>query len=210
MLFRSKNLTDKQLLWGTPTNKAIAKYYSEFIKNLSLSNLKEQFAGYDAKEMLYGEKLLNDEWLASKGFLELPGRSHAYVKSFIKAPEFAYAHEQLIGSHISKMAEIEQKLKNKDLSSSEREALENEYKKWDLTNEDVMEGINAQALNHARWSILMNNNKFVDKFNQIANREGVTGSFLKSEIPVVKIPTNYVGRYFAVKYGLLKIGRAHV
>jgi len=200
----SPELAKKQTLWGNPTAKALGKYYSALIKNFSLANLKEQFSGVDVKEIMYGDKYMYDEWVAAKGLLEMPGRSHGYIKSFIKNPEFAFAHEQVSTSYISKMAEIENKLKDEHLSSEERIKLEDEYKQYDITNEDVMEKINNISLEHGKWSILMNNNKFTDKFQKWTRESGITGAVMKSELPIVKIPTNYVGRYFAVKYGLIR------
>jgi regulator of replication initiation timing len=199
-----ESIKSKQTIWGNPTAKALGKYYSALIRNFSLANLKEQFSGIDTKEIMYGDKFMYDEWGAAKGLLEMPGRSHGYIKSFIKNPEFQFAHEQITTAYIDKMMKIESELKNDKLSADEKEKLENEYKQYDVTNEDVMEKINSLSLEHGKWAILMNSNKFVEKFQKWTKDTGVAGFVVKSELPIVKVPTNYVGRYFATKYGLIR------
>ena len=195
---------NKAAIWGKPTGKSLAAYYSGLIRNFSLANLKEHFSGQDTQEILYGKPFMYDEWAAGKGLLEMPGRSHGYIKSFIKNPEFQFAHEQQMGFNLKKMEDIDAKLKNDSLSKEERENLENEYEKYDITNEDVLERINKLSLEHGKWSILMNDNKFVQKFQKFTKDNGIIGGLLKSEVPIVKIPTNYIGRYFALKYGLIR------
>ena len=133
----------------------------------------------------------------------MPGRSHGYIKSFIKNPEFQYAHEQQMSYHISKMEEIQKEI-DAATTPKEKLKLEKEYQSHDVTNEDVLERINKLSLEHGKWAILMNDNKFVSKFQQFAKNNGITGALIKSEIPIVKIPTNYIGRYFALKYGLIR------
>ncbi len=200
-----KGAAEKQQIFGKPSTKALARYYSSFIRNFSAKNLKEQFSGIDTKEMLYGKQFMYDEWAAAKGFLEIPGRSHGYIKSFIKNPEFEFAHEQLTSWYMNKMEKISQELENPNLSKERREKLEEEYKKNDVTSEEVLDKINSMSLNHAKWSIMMNDNKFVEKFRQWTNSiGGAGGAIIKSELPIVKIPTNYVGRVFAYKYGLIR------
>lgn len=262
-----KSITDKSPIWGDPKWSSISKYYSEFIKNFSLTNLKEQFSGVDTKELLYGRPLMYDEFQNSKGLLEIPGRSHGYIKSFIKNPEFAYAHEQQINYNISKMADINKEIisyqnkiseitndnkkllraiddiptkiwdklsdlagknhsdgiasayesakKNGDnkelvelvesnLFKNELDKLKEDYSNYDVTNEDVMERINKLSLEHAKWAIMMNDNKFVDKFRNWADAKGIMGALVRSEMPVIKIPVNYVSRAFAIKYGLMR------
>lgn len=199
-----KSITDKQTIWGNPEWSALGKYYSAFIRNFSLANLKEQFSGIDTKEILYGNGMMYDEWAASKGLLEFPGRSHGYIKSFIKNPEFQFAHEQQLSGAIGKMAEIGNQLKLEGLTDKERADLQKEYDKNDITNEDVMERINKLSLEHGKWAILMNDNKFVEKFQKYTKDNGAIGALIKSELPIVKIPINYVGRSFATKYGLIK------
>lgn len=199
-----KSITDKQTIWGNPEWSALGKYYSAFIRNFSLANLKEQFSGIDTKEILYGNGMMYDEWAASKGLLEFPGRSHGYIKSFIKNPEFQFAHEQQLSGAIGKMAEIGNQLKLEGLTDKERADLQKEYDKNDITNEDVMERINKLSLEHGKWAILMNDSKFVEKFQKYTKDNGAIGALIKSELPIVKIPINYVGRSFATKYGLIK------
>ena len=199
-----ESITSKQSLWGNPTIRSLGKYYSEMVRNFSLSNLKEQFGGIDTKEILYGKSNMYDEWAASKGLLEIPGRSHGYIKSFIKSPEFKYAQENIATHYIGKMKEISDQLKNNVLSEEEKTKLENEYGKWDITNPDVMDRVSKLSLDHARWGILMNDSKFVDKFRNFAKPDSPTGFLLRSEAPILKIPINYVGRSFATKYGLIR------
>lgn len=203
-LLTPKSVSSKQAIWGSPKWSSLSKYYSTFIKNFALANLKEHFSGIDTKELLYGDKMVYDEWNAANGLLEMPGRSHGYVKSFIKSPEFTFAHEQQINFNITRMAEIQKELDRTDLSKAQREGLEKQYDNYDVTNEDVMERVNKLSLEHGKWSILMNDNKFVSKFQQFVKDNGIAGALVKSEIPIVKIPTNYIGRYFALKYGLIR------
>jgi hypothetical protein len=50
----------------------------------------------------------------------------------------------------------------------------------------------------------MNDNKFVQKFQQWADKKEIASAIVRSEIPVLKVPTNYIGRYFITKYGLIR------
>jgi len=199
-----KSIKEKQTIWGDPKWSSLGKYYSEFIKNFSLKNLKEVMSGVDTKELLYGRPVMFDELNASGNLMEIPGRSHGYVKSFIKNPEFAYAHEQQVIYNLTKMDEITKKLSDPKLTKKEKKALQEEYDMYDITNEDVIERMNKLALQHGKWSILMNDNKFVDKFRQFTQNTGVFGKVLQSELPIVKIPLNFMGRSFATKYGLIR------
>jgi regulator of replication initiation timing len=110
----SSDFAGKMGVYGDPSLKAMAKYYSEFIRNFSISNLKEQFSGIDTREILYGDKFMYDEWSAGKGLLEMPGRSHGYIKSFVKNPEFQFAHEMLVGQSMTKMAEIGKQMEKEE------------------------------------------------------------------------------------------------
>jgi hypothetical protein len=64
--------------------------------------------------------------------------------------------------------------------------------------------MNKLSLDHAKWSILMNENKFTDKFASFVRDNGTVGAVLRSELPIVRIPLNFLGRSFAVKYGLIR------
>lgn len=199
-----KSIKEKQAIWGDPKWSSLGKYYSEWIRNFSLTNLKEVMSGTDTKELLYGRPIMYDELNASGSLMEIPGRSHGYVKSFIKNPEFAYAHEQQMVFNLTKMAEITEKLSEPNLNKKQKKALQDEYDNYDVTNEDVIERINKLSLEHAKWAILMNDNKFVDKFRKFTQNTGVVGKIIQSELPIVKIPVNFMGRAFAVKYGLIR------
>jgi hypothetical protein len=198
------SIAKKAPIWGDPQWSSLSKYYSEFLKSFSLSNIKENFSGLDSKELLYGKPMMYDEFSSASGFLEMPGRSHGYIKSFIKNPEFAYANEQQVNYNITKMAEITEKLKNKKLTPEERLSLEELYNNYDVTNENVIERMNKISLDHAKWSILMNENKFTNKFASFVRDNGITGAIIQSELPIVRIPVNFLGRAFAVKYGLIR------
>jgi hypothetical protein len=199
-----KSIKEKQAIWGDPKWSSLGKYYSEWIRNFSLTNLKEVMSGTDTKELLYGRPIMYDELNASGSLMEIPGRSHGYVKSFIKNPEFAYAHEQQMVFNLTKMAEITEKLSEPNLNKKQKKALQDEYDNYDITNEDVIERINKLSLEHAKWAILMNDNKFVDKFRKFTQNTGLLGKIVQSELPIVKIPVNFMGRAFAVKYGLIR------
>jgi len=200
----SKDFAGKMGVYGDPSLKAMAKYYSEFIRNFSVANLKEHFSGIDTKEILYGDKFMYDEWSAGNGLLEMPGRSHGYIKSFVKNPEFQFAHEMLTGQAMTKMAEIGKKMEDKSLTPSELEALKGEYDKYDVTNEEVLMRINKLALEHGKDAILMGDNKTVDKFRELTKGSGAASTFLKTEAPIVKIPLNYISRALLTKYGLIQ------
>jgi len=199
-----KSIREKQSIWGDPKWSSIAKYYSEWIRNFSSTNFKEIMSGVDTKELLYGRPIMYDELNASGSFLEIPGRSHGFIKSFIKNPEFVYAHEQQMVYNLTKMAEITEKLDEPNLTKKQKKALQEEYDSYDVTNEDVIEKINRLALLHSKWAILMNDNKFVDKFRQFTQNTGLVGKIAQSELPIVKIPVNWVGRAFATKYGIIR------
>ena len=191
-------------VWGKPQVKALGKFYSEFVRNFSLENLKEHFKGIDYLEAQYGNSHIYDEWSLAKGILQMPGRSHGYIKSFIKNPEFAYAHETAIQNYLDKYNDINKKLSDNSLTVDQREKLTNEQKDFDVTKDEVIERINHIALQHGKWSILMNDNKKVDNFRFWLNSKGLFPSFVKSEIPVLKIPVNFVSRAFFTKYGLVR------
>jgi hypothetical protein len=106
--------------------------------------------------------------------------------------------------NLTKMAEITEKLSEPNLNKKQKKALQDEYDNYDVTNEDVIERINKLSLEHAKWAILMNDNKFVDKFRQFTQNTGLLGKIAQSELPIVKIPINFMGRAFAVKYGLIR------
>jgi len=199
-----KSIREKQSIWGDPKWSSIAKYYSEWVRNFSSTNFKEIMSGVDTKELLYGRPIMYDELNASGSFLEIPGRSHGFIKSFIKNPEFVYAHEQQMVYNLTKMAEITEKLDEPNLTKKQKKALQEEYDNYDVTNEDVIEKINRLALLHGKWAILMNDNKFVEKFRQFTQNTGLVGKIAQSELPIVKIPVNWVGRAFATKYGIIR------
>lgn len=198
----SPSLAKKMSLWGNPTAAALGKYYSSFIRNFSLANIKEHFSGIDTKEIMYGKGAMYDEWAAAKGLLELPVRSHGYMKSFIKNPEFQYAHEVLTTSYIDKMMDLEKQIK--EATGDAKEKLQNDYDRYDITNDEVMEKVNKLALEHGKWAILMNDNKYVEKFQKFADKKTIGSALIRSEVPVVKIPSNYISRFFATKFGLIK------
>jgi len=203
-LLTPKSIKSKQPIWGNPKLESLAKYYSEFLRNFNITNLKDQFSGIDTKELLYGNPHIYDEFVSARGLLEMPGRSHGYIKSFIKNPEFVYANTQQVNFHLTKMVEAQNKLNDKNLSASEREEWQKIYDDNDVTNEDVMERINKLSLEHARWSIFMNDSQIVSAFRRATSGKGWMSALAKSEMPIVKIPINYIGRYFLNKYGFLK------
>jgi regulator of replication initiation timing len=203
-LVTPKSIKEKQPIWGDPKWESISKYYSTFLKNFNIANLKEQFGGIDTKELLYGNPHIYDEFVSAKGLLEMPGRSHGYIKSFIKNPEFEYANTQQVNFHITKMAKALDKLKDKNLTEAEREEWQKIYDENDVTNEDVIERMHKLSLEHARWSIFMNDSQVVSAFRRATSGKGAFKALLRSELPIVKIPVNYIGRVFLNKYGLIK------
>jgi hypothetical protein len=68
----------------------------------------------------------------------------------------------------------------------------------------VVEQINKLSLEHGKWSILMNDSKGLATLRNFLNQKSFAGYILKSELPIIKIPLNFIGRSFATKYGLLR------
>ena len=203
-LVTPKSIKSKQPIWGDPKWESIAKYYSTFLRNFNVANLKEQFGGIDTKELLYGDPHVYDEFVSAKGLLEMPGRSHGYIKSFIKNPEFEYANTQQVNFHITKMADALNKLKDKNLTDAEKAEWQKIYDENDITNEGVMERMHKMSLEHARWSIFMNDSEVVSAFRRATSGKGWGKALMRSELPIVKIPVNYISRVFLNKYGLIK------
>ena len=199
-----KSWKENRTTWGDPSFKSLGAYYSAFIKNFSAAALSESFKGIDTKEMLYGKRGMYDEFNVGSGILEMPGRSHGYIKSFIKNAEFAYAHEQQLIYNMTKMSEIQKKLDNKNLTKEQRSELKSQYKEHDVTNPVTLDRINRMSLEHGKWAILMNDSKATQTVNKILNGNKFFAPILKSELPIVKIPINFVGRALAIKYGFIR------
>lgn len=192
--------------------KAIAKYYSAFIRNFAWSTMKKQFSGIDEADILYGSPRYEDNvgignGLISKAYgtlMEIPGRSHGYIKSFLKAPETAFAHEQLLQGYIEKGQDIQKQLKDATLSPEKRKLLTDKLAEYDLSDDNVIEKVNMLAAAQGRWAILMNDNHVVEKFRGFMGQIGILGDVAKSEVPILKIPMNYFNRYFMMKLGLIQ------
>lgn len=203
---------------GRVRPQSLAKYYSAAIRNFSIENLKDAFKGLDEADILYGKGKYMEDYDIGSGFsndfMELPGRTHGYLKSFIKSPETAFAHEQLMQDHIEKYQDIENQLNNKDLTDKERADLEQKKEQYDVSRDDVRERINTLAAEHGKWAIFMNKNHGIESFRNMLSRftsEKTTsattkafGYLLKTDAPVLKIPMNFARRFFLYKYGLLK------
>lgn len=196
--------TLKQGVWDKPRIKALAAYYASFRESLSLQNLKDHFSGVDRKELMYGKKFHYDEFGLASGFFATPGRSHGYIKSFIKNAEYKFAKEQISEHYIEKMGEIMNKLDDPNLTTEQRASLEQEFKQYDVTNKDVEYAIGVLSHEHGKWSILMNDNKFTKGLNELFDKMGISGKLLRTEFPIVKIPLNFIGRSFSVQYGLVR------
>lgn len=210
-----EGITSKQAIWGKPRLESLAAYYRGMWESLALENLKQQFKGIDMKEILYGKPYIYDEFgLSSLGtsragkvaanILETPGRSHGYIKSFIKHSEFRYAEKQITEHYLEKTAEIDQKLSDPNLSDTERSSLEKEKQQYNITSPEGKRKVGILATEHGKWSILMNDNNFTDKFRVFLDSSGWTGKVLRTDFPIIKIPLNYVGRSFVTKYGLIQ------
>lgn len=188
--------------------ESIVKYYSAFVRNFSGSNLKNAFKGIDQADIKYGQHPYISEYDLGSGFynafLEAPGRSHGYIKSFLKAPETAFAHEQLMQSYVEKSTNIQKQLEQEGLSDEKRTQLEKQLDTYDLSNDETLERINTLAAAQGRWGILMNENHVVEKVRGFMSSLGILGDIGKSELPVLKIPMNYFNRYFLMKLGLLQ------
>ena len=203
-------------IYGKVRLAAVAKFYSEFVRNFSIQNIKDAFSGMDEADLMYGKsKYMEDYDLGSgfhNSFLEFPGRTHGYIKSFLKKPETAFAHEQLMQHYIEKTQDIQKQLNEGGLSADKKAKLEQQLNQYDPSKDEVLERINALAAEHGKWSIFMNRNHAVEGtrtfFNSMMSKPSIAtnafGFLGKSEFPILKIPVNYARRYFLYKYGLLK------
>ena len=203
---------------GKVRPEALAKYYSALLLNFSYENLKDSFSGLDEADILYGRGKYMEDYDVGSGIYnnvtEAPGRAHGYLKSFLKNPEIAFAHEQLLQDHIEKYQDIENQLNNKDLTDKERADLENKKEQYDVSRDDVRERINSLATEHGKWSIFMNKNHGIESFRNMLSRwtgdkapSAATKAFgylVRWDAPILKIPMNFARRFFLYKYGLLK------
>lgn len=196
------------MIYGKVRAASVAKFYSEFVRNFSIQNLKNAFSGFDEGDVLYGKSKYMEDYDMGSGFhnafLEFPGRSHGYIKSFLKNPETAFAHEQLLQGYIEKSAQIEKQLQDKNLSDAKRNELEKQQQLYDPSNSETLERINSLAAEHGKWAILMNKNNYVEKWRTFLNSVGLPGLVLKTEMPILKLPMNYAARFFLTKYGLVQ------
>ena len=186
-------------VYGKVRPEAMAKFYGEFVRNFSIQNIKSAFSGMDDADLLYGSSKYMEDYDIGSGFhnafLEFPGRSHGYIKSFLRKPETAFAHEQLLQHYIEKFQETGDP-------------------NYDPSNDETLERINSLAAEHGKWAIMMNKNNGVEKlrtmFNSLMGDNSpslvtkATGVLLKTEFPILKLPVNYARRYFLTKYGLIK------
>jgi hypothetical protein len=176
------NIYGKAEIYGDVSPKAIAKYYTEFGELMTtkfLDHFKSEFKGQDELDLLYGKKRPSVlPWV-----LEIPGRSHGYIKSFVKHPEFKFAKQQIAEARLKAGIDI--------------------YKPEEMLL------INQKAYEHANYSILMNNNKVVgmykDALRSVERNTGAVPKFLiESELPIVKVPTNYIARALTYEFGMFK------
>ena len=201
-----KSAKDQMDIWGEAHWSAVSKYYAQFIRNFPITrkgrqNWANMFGGQDPHETQFGKPNIFEEWNIGQGIMEFPGRAHGYIKSFIKNPEFVYATEQISLNYFKKIRDIEQKLRDPNLSSEERKSLEDQHKLYDPSRKDVQFKIGTMSLNHAKWSILMNENDFIQGLQGLFAK-GLPGAFLKTELPILRVPLNYIDRALTFKYGL--------
>ena len=64
--------------------------------------------------------------------------------------------------------------------------------------------LNLVNFNHQKLNVFQQNTLIQHQLKVHSKDNGIIGGLLKSEVPIVKIPTNYIGRYFALKYGLIR------
>jgi len=211
-----KKIASKGAIWGDVEWSAVAKYNSELWKNMSLQVLKEHAKGIDVKEIMYGKPYIYEEWSSdgsmfknvpllknTKSLLEMPGRSHGYIKSFIKSPEFGFAHEQIINTFGKRFEAIKRELSDENLSKEDINRLKLELESKDISRPYVQDAINKLAIEHAKWAIMMNDSKSVKAVQGLMRDVPLFGAFLKTELPIMKIPMNYVSRHFLIKYGMI-------
>lgn len=195
------------IIGGKVRAEAVVDFYSKFIRQFSFENVKNHLKGRDEAEIMYGSPRYEDDGISLgeryNNFIQFPGRSHGLIKSFLKAPETAFARKQLLLGYVDRSAEIESQLKNADLTQSKRSELESLRSQYDISNDDVLDRIETLANNQGKWAILMNDNHVVEKFRNFMGQLGIVGDIGKTELPVLKIPMNYVNRYFEMKLGLL-------
>jgi hypothetical protein len=66
--------------------------------------------------------------------------------------------------------------------------------------------IEALAINHGSYSILMNQNKAVQIVRQVIktlDKNPFTKAILSTDLPIIRVPTNYVARAMVYEFGLL-------
>ena len=202
-MFTPRGVSSKADLWGKVHWEAVADYYTSVFQNFSLNNLKQQFKGKDEHEIQYGNPKIYEEWTLARGILEMPGRSHGWIKSFIKNAEFAYAMKQITLNSLEHTRRIGYRLEMGNISPEQRTELEKEFRNYDITKPDVQLRIGQMAVEHGKWSILMNENNVVGATRSWMEHTGILGAFAKSELPILRIPSNYIDRALTFKYGLI-------
>ncbi len=198
-----KGVSGKADIWGRVHMSSLAKYYTAVWKNLTWDNFMQQMKGHDINEIMYGDPHVYEEWSLGKGLIEAPGRTHGWMKSFLKTAELAFAHEQLTLNRLEHAKEVSAKMEALDYFDPRRDELLQELKKYDPNREENRLMIKQMAVEYGRWGILMNKNQFVKGINSFIEANGVPGALLKTEIPIIRIPSNYIDRALTFKYGLI-------
>ena len=194
--------------WGDTELKNVSKYYVDHVKMFSFETLKKVYGkegSSDPTQELHGS--LSNPKLK---FLNIPGKTHQLIKEFIKTPEFNFSLNTQIYNALKNLNEADVMLKNKDITSKEREKWQEQYDMFDVSDENVMSRINEKAMADANYQILMNNAKLGGK---IKNAFGGTSKnpfiriaqkvLWKSQNTIVTVPINYFSRYLYTKYGAL-------
>lgn len=180
-----KRLSDKADLYGNPdVLKDLAFYYKTQVTHLIKSGEIKAFQ--DLKKVYQGEDFRSSfENKTLKTFVEFGGKSHAFLKDIVAAPEFALAKKNIMNRYIR------------------------EGREMDLLDPKEMEEINRRAMAHSMYTILMNKNMGADYVNAnirwIEKNMGVAaGTFAKTQLPIVRVPSNYIARTFTYTFGLPK------
>ena len=198
-------------VYGDPKITSLGTYYSAFIRSFTLENLKTQFQPEKAKFLAATSDYSDfNNGIIGKVF-DMPGLTHKYMQSFLKNPEYAWAHEQIMSNMISEYEKANEQLKNKDLSTEERKVLEQKKLDNDVLLLSNLDKVNHLAENNASWSILMNKNQTVSWVRnslKITSNDATATKIVKgelqTEVPILTIPINGVERYFQTKFGVVK------
>lgn len=166
-------------VYGEAEINDIKTFYNTFLNHFTPKGREE----WNKVKHIYGTEETGDipQWL------QIGGKSHQFVKNFLAHSEYEVAKDLLERKYIRDGREL------------------------DLSKPEVIKEIEQKAYAHSMYSILMNDN-VVAKFwrNQIVRGlektigKPATTFFVKMEVPIVRVPTNYIARQLTYGLGTIK------